>query len=171
MGSIERISGNAPWEPIAGYSRAVKAGQWVLVSGTTATDQRGALVGPGQMYIQARQAIANVGAALGRAGLSLRDVVRTRMFVTDVGRFAEAARAHREAFGAAPPATTMVEVSGLVHPDMLFEIEAVAYAGGASAAGSTPAARSRQAVARKPTPKAGKKPRAAKKPSRGARRR
>ncbi len=132
MAGIVRISTNTPWEPVAGYSRAVKAGDWVAVSGTTATDERGALVGIGQMHVQARQAIANLAAALNRVGLGLRDVVRTRMFVTDIARFEEAARAHREAFGEAPPATTMVEVRRLVNTDMLIEIEADAYAGGSS---------------------------------------
>jgi enamine deaminase RidA (YjgF/YER057c/UK114 family) len=134
MGAIERISTNAPWEPIAGYSRAVKAGDWVMVSGTTATGAQGGLVGAGQMYVQAKQAIANLAAALGRLGLDLRHVVRTRIFVTDILRFDSVARAHREAFGQAPPASTMVEVRRLVHPDMLVEIEADAYAGAVEAA-------------------------------------
>ncbi len=129
MGAIVRISSNAPWEPIAGYSRAVKAGDWVAVSGTTATGAQGGLVGVGQMYVQAKQAIANLAAALGRLGLDLRHVVRTRIFVTDMTRFEAVARAHREAFGEAPPATSMVEVRRLVHPHMLVEIEADAYAG------------------------------------------
>jgi enamine deaminase RidA (YjgF/YER057c/UK114 family) len=135
MGGIVRISTNAPWEPIAGYSRAVKAGNWVSISGTTATDERGALVGIGQMYIQAQRAIANLASVLDRLGLGLRDVVRTRMFVTDISRFNEAARAHRDAFGDTRPATTMVEVRRLVHPDMLIEIEAEAYAGERSGGG------------------------------------
>ncbi len=134
MGAIVRISSNAPWEPIAGYSRAVKAGDWVMVSGTTATGAQGGLVGAGQMYVQAKQAIANLAAALGRLGLDLRHVVRTRIFVTDIARFDAVARAHREAFGEARPASTMVEVSRLVHPDMLVEIEADAYAGAVEAA-------------------------------------
>ncbi len=137
MGEIARISGNAPWEPIVGYSRAVRAGDLVFISGTTSTDHSGALIGIGQMYVQAHQAIENIGAALAGVGLSLRDVVRTRMFATDVSRLEEIARAHREAFGAAPPATSLVEVRRLVHPDMLFEIEAVAYAGDASRSGAT----------------------------------
>jgi len=134
MGAIVRISTNAPWEPIAGYSRAVKAGDWVVVSGTTATGAQGGLVGAGQMYVQAKQAIANLAAALGTLGLDLRHVVRTRIFVTDITRFDAVARAHREAFGEARPASTMVEVSRLVHPDMLVEIEADAYAGAVEAA-------------------------------------
>ncbi len=128
MSAISRISSNAPWEPVVGYSRLVRAGDFVAVSGTTATDEHGLIVGAGQMYVQARQALANIRAALERAGVSLHEVVRTRMFVTDIGRYAEAARAHREFFADSPPATTMVEVRRLVHPDMLIEIEADAYA-------------------------------------------
>src|SRR5712692_2196194 len=128
MSAISRISSNAPWEPIVGYSRLVRAGNLVAVSGTTATDEHGLIVGAGQMYVQARQALANIRAALERAGVSLHEVVRTRMFVTDIERYAEAARAHREFFADSPPATTMVEVRRLVHPDMLIEIEADAYA-------------------------------------------
>jgi enamine deaminase RidA (YjgF/YER057c/UK114 family) len=126
-GAIVRISSGAPWEPIFGYSRVVKAGDWLAVSGTTATDASGKVTGYGQMYVQARQALSNLAAALGRAGASIDDVVRTRVFVTDLKRFEEVARAHREAFGSAPPASTVVEVRRLVHPDMLVEIEADAY--------------------------------------------
>ncbi len=127
MGDFMRISSGTPWEPVAGYSRAVRFGNFVAVSGTTATDDRGLVIGEGQMYVQARQALINISSALERAGLSMRDVVRTRMFVTDISRFAEAARAHREFFGETPPATTMVEVRRLVNPRMLIEIEADAY--------------------------------------------
>ena len=127
MQKISRITSGAPWEPIFGYSRAVRAGDWVAVSGTTSFDERGLVVGPGQMYVQARQAIGNIAAALARSGASLADVVRTRVFVTDITRFAEVARAHQERFGANPPASTAVEVRRLVHPDMLVEIEADAY--------------------------------------------
>jgi len=161
MREIVRIPGNAPWEPIVGYSRAVKAGDLVFVSGTTSTDQNGALIGAGQMYVQARRAIDNIATALKRAGLSIRDVVRTRMFATDVSRLEEIARAHREAFGEAPPATSLVEVRRLVHPDMLFEIEAVAYAGNAAASSAArplkPAAAARTSKSPKPRPRA-KKP-------------
>jgi len=127
MGAIVRISSNAPWEPIAGYSRAVKAGDWVAVSGTTATGAQGGLVGVGQMYVQAKQAIANLAAALGRLGLDLRHVVRTRIYVTDISRLDEYGRAHAEAFGEMRPATSMVEVCALVDPAMLVEVEAIAY--------------------------------------------
>lgn len=158
MSAITRISTNTPWEPIVGYSRLVRAGDIVAVSGTTATDQRGLIVGPGQMYVQARQALANISAALARAGLGMHQVIRTRMFVTDIERFAEAARAHKEFFEHSPPAATMVEVRRLAHPDMMIEIEADAYAGGAS----------RKTIA--PAQKASKKP-AAKKASKKTSRR
>ena len=116
---------------VAAYSRAVNAGEFVAVSGTTATDERGLVVGGGQMYVQARQALTNIRTALERMGLSMQDVFRTRMFVTDISRFAEVARAHHEFFAQAPPASTMVEVKALVHPAMLIEIEADAYRGSA----------------------------------------
>jgi enamine deaminase RidA (YjgF/YER057c/UK114 family) len=125
---LKRISSGTPWEPVVGYSRAVRAGDWVAISGTTATDERGTIVGVGQMYVQARQALENVMRALDAAGLALSDVVRTRMFVTDIERFNDAARAHREFFGEHPPAATMVEVRRLVHPQMMIEIEVDALA-------------------------------------------
>jgi enamine deaminase RidA (YjgF/YER057c/UK114 family) len=156
MTAISRISTNTPWEPIVGYSRLVRAGDIVAVSGTTATDERGLIVGPGQMYVQARQALANIRAALERVGLGMHHVIRTRMFVTDIKRFEEAARAHKEFFADSPPAATMVEVRRLAHPDMLIEIEADAYAGGANAAGGQPRV---AASAKKPAKKtASKKP-------------
>lgn len=127
MQNISRIASGAPWEPIFGYSRAVRAGDWIAVSGTTSFDERGLIVGPGQMYVQARQSINNIAAALERIGADLSHVVRTRVFVTDISRFDEVARAHRERFGDNPPAATAVEVRRLVHPDMLIEIEADAY--------------------------------------------
>ena len=158
MSAITRISSNAPWEPLVAYSRLVRAGDFVAVSGTTAFDERGLIVGAGQMYVQARQALSNIRAALERAGLSMSDVVRTRMFVTDISRFAEAARAHREFFADSRPATSMVEVRRLVSPDMMIEIEADAYAG----AGSTAASQKPQTV---PAPKVAKsKPPIAPKP-------
>ncbi|HTY54957.1 MAG TPA: RidA family protein [Candidatus Binataceae bacterium] len=124
MDDIIRISSSTRWEPVFGYSRAVRIGDLVVVSGTTATNESGAVVAVNQMYSQARQTIANIGAALTRAGASLSDVIRTRVFVTDITRFREIARAHSEAFGSSPPASTMVEVRRLIHPDMLIEIEA-----------------------------------------------
>ena len=127
MAGIARIASGTPWEPIFGYTRAVKAGGWLAVSGTTSFDEKGLIVGRNQMYVQARQAIANIATALARGGMSLADVVRTRMFVTDMERFVEVARAHLEAFGANPPASTVVEIRRLVDPDMMIEIEADAY--------------------------------------------
>jgi enamine deaminase RidA (YjgF/YER057c/UK114 family) len=127
MTAIARISSGAPWEPIFGYTRAVKAGGWLAVSGTTSFDADGLIVGRNQMYVQARQAIANIAAALERAGMSLADVVRTRVFITDMERFGDVARAHLEAFGDNPPASTVVEVRRLVNADMMIEIEADAY--------------------------------------------
>ena len=118
------ISGNSPYEPVVGYSRAVRVGNIIHVAGTTATDEQGALVGIGDPYLQARQALQNIERALVRAGASLQDVVRTRMYVTDISRWQEVGKAHGEVFGAIRPAATMVQVSGLVDPAMLVEIEA-----------------------------------------------
>jgi enamine deaminase RidA (YjgF/YER057c/UK114 family) len=127
MAGINRISSSAPWEPIFGYSRAVKAGGWLAVSGTTSFDENGRILGRNQMYTQARRAIANIAAALEQAGMTLADVVRTRAFITDMQRFPEVARAHLEAFGDNPPASTVVEIRRLVNPDMMIEIEADAF--------------------------------------------
>jgi enamine deaminase RidA (YjgF/YER057c/UK114 family) len=109
--------------------RAVKAGDWLLISGTTSFDAQGVVVGRGQAYTQARQAIENIESVLERAGMALSNVVRTRIFLTDIGDFEAIARAHREFFATNPPAATVVEVRRLVHPDMMIEIEADAYAG------------------------------------------
>ena len=118
------ISSGSQWEPVVGYSRAVRVGAQVYVAGTTATGADGSVVGPGDLYAQTKRALAIIEAALAEAGASMRDVVRTRMFVTDISRWEEAGRAHGEVFGEIRPATTMVEVSRLIDAAMLIEIEA-----------------------------------------------
>lgn len=118
------ITSGTEWEKLVGYSRAVRRGSFVLVSGTTATDGTGGIVGVGNPYAQAVQAISNIRVALRAAGADLDDVVRTRIYVTDIDNWEEVGKAHNEFFGMVKPATTMVEVSKLISPEILVEIEA-----------------------------------------------
>ncbi|NUS44346.1 MAG: RidA family protein [Streptomycetaceae bacterium] len=119
----QRVSSGAEWESVVGYSRAVRVGPWVAVAGTTAAAADGA-VGGGDIAAQTREVLRRIAAALAEAGAGLEHVVRTRMFVTDIGRWEEVGRVHGEFFGAVRPAATMVEVAGLIAPDLLVEIEA-----------------------------------------------
>ncbi len=130
--SIERFSSKSRFESSVGYSRAVRAGPLVLVAGTTATGSDSELVGEGNPYLQARQALRNVERALAEAGAGLADVVQTRLYVTDVARWEEVGRAHGEVFAEIRPVPAMVEVSALIDPRMLVEVEATAWVGGSA---------------------------------------
>jgi enamine deaminase RidA (YjgF/YER057c/UK114 family) len=122
----KNVSSVSPYEDVIGFSRAVRVGDLVFVSGTVAWGADGKLVGAGDVYAQAKQTLANIEGYLREVGATLRDVVRTRIYLTDMSRWQEVARAHREAFGDVRPASSMLEISRLAEPEMLVEIEAVA---------------------------------------------
>jgi enamine deaminase RidA (YjgF/YER057c/UK114 family) len=128
--TIQRHGSGVEWESIVGYSRVVRAGSLVWVAGCTATTEDGAIAGPGDPYVQAQQALINVEAALAQVGARLEDVVRTRMFVTDIAQWEAVGRAHGEVFADIRPVTAMLGVSALLDPRMMVEIEADAFLGG-----------------------------------------
>jgi len=126
MTDRQNVFSVSPYEDVIGFSRAVRVGDLVFVSGTVAWGPDGKLVGKGDVYAQAKQTLGNIEGYLREAGATLKDVVRTRIYLIDIGRWQEVARAHREAFGDVRPASSMLEISGLAEPEMLVEIEAVA---------------------------------------------